>query len=180
MNTAVTSESVTKQQASSRRVDWGRISSYLILLVVAVIYLGPLLMLLNTSLKTMPDFMKNATALPATLNFQNFSDAWEKANFPRYLTNTVLYTVSATIIYLITAVFVAFPIARGYVRGAGYLADVVHHRPLLAGCPDPPVSDDVDVRVVQQSFWVCHAVPGESNRHRDPGQLLQDAAQRTG
>ena len=89
--------------------------------MVALIYLGPLLMLLNTSLKTMPDFMKNATSLPATLNFQNFADAWEKANFPRYLTNTMLYTVSATVIYLITAVFVAFPIARGYVKGAGFL-----------------------------------------------------------
>jgi raffinose/stachyose/melibiose transport system permease protein len=69
----------------------------------------------------MPDFMKNATALPATLNFQNYLDAWEKANFPRYLTNTILYTVSATVIYVVTGVFVAFPIARGYVKGAGFL-----------------------------------------------------------
>lgn len=109
------------QQDTPRRIQWGRISSYVILMVVALIYLGPLLMLLITSLKTMPDFMKNATSLPATPHFQNFVDAWEKANFPRYLTNTILYTVSATVIYLLTAVFVAFPIARGYVKGAGFL-----------------------------------------------------------
>jgi raffinose/stachyose/melibiose transport system permease protein len=120
MSTAITSESLTKQQAT-RQFDWGRIGSYLILLFFAVVYLGPLLMLLSTSLKTMPDFMKNATALPATLNFQNYLDAWEKANFPRYLTNTILYTVSATVIYVVTGVFVAFPIARGYVKGAGFL-----------------------------------------------------------
>jgi len=106
---------------TTRHINWGRIGSYAILLFFAVVYLGPLLMLLSTSLKTMPDFMKNATALPATLNFQNYADAWEKANFPRYLTNTILYTVSATVIYLITGVFVAFPIARGYVKGAGFL-----------------------------------------------------------
>ena len=120
MNAAITSESLTKQQAT-RHIDRGRIGSYLILLFFALVYLGPLLMLLSTSLKTMPDFMKNATALPATLNFQNYLDAWEKANFPRYLTNTILYTVSATVIYIITGVFVAFPIARGYVKGAGFL-----------------------------------------------------------
>ena len=120
MSAAITSKSLTEQQAT-RHINWGRIGSYLILLFFALVYLGPLLMLLSTSLKTMPDFMKNATALPATLNFQNYLDAWEKANFPRYLTNTILYTVSATVIYLITGVFVAFPIARGYVKGAGFL-----------------------------------------------------------
>ena len=120
MSAAITSKSLSKQQAT-RHINWGPIVSYLILLFFAVVYLGPLLMLLSTSLKTMPDFMKNATALPATLNFQNYLDAWEKANFPRYLTNTILYTVSATVIYVVTGVFVAFPIARGYVRGAGFL-----------------------------------------------------------
>lgn len=120
MSAATTSISPTKMQ-TTRHINWGRIGSYAILLFLAVVYLGPLLMLLSTSLKTMPDFMKNATALPATLNFQNYADAWEKANFPRYLTNTILYTVSATVIYLITGVFVAFPIARGYVKGAGFL-----------------------------------------------------------
>lgn len=120
MSAAITSKSLTEQQAT-RHINWGRIGSYLILLFFALVYLGPLLMLLSTSLKTMPDFMKNATALPATLNFQNYLDAWEKANFPRYLTNTILYTVSATVIYVVTGVFVAFPIARGYVRGAGFL-----------------------------------------------------------
>jgi raffinose/stachyose/melibiose transport system permease protein len=121
MNATIASEPATKKQATTRRINWGRIVSYLVLLFFAVIYLGPLLMLLSTSLKTMPDFMKNATALPATLNFQNYADAWEKANFPRYLTNTILYTVSATVIYLISAVFVGFPLARGYVKGAGFL-----------------------------------------------------------
>jgi raffinose/stachyose/melibiose transport system permease protein len=120
MSTAIASESLTKRQAA-KPIDWGRIGSYAILVFFAVIYLGPLLMLFSTSLKTMPDFMKNATALPSTLNFQNYADAWEKANFPRYLTNTILYTLSATVIYVVTGVFVAFPIARGYVKGAGFL-----------------------------------------------------------
>ena len=102
-------------------INWGHIGVYLALLLFAVIYAGPLLMLVNTSLKTLPEFMKDATALSTTLNFKNFLDAWNKASFHRYLTNSLIYTLSATLIYVVTAVFVAFPISRGYVRGANFL-----------------------------------------------------------
>ncbi len=121
MNTTLASTSTARKSAPAKPIDWGRIVSYVVLVIFAIIYLGPLLMLVITSLKTMPDFMKNATALPSTLNFKNFSEAWTRANFPRYLTNTVIYAVSATVIYIVTAVFVAFPISRGYVKGAKLL-----------------------------------------------------------
>ena len=102
-------------------INWGRIASYAILLIFAIIYAGPLLMLINTAFKTLPDFMKDATSLATNLNIENFSEAWTRANFPRYLTNTLIYTISATAIYTITAVFVAFPVARGYIRGGNYI-----------------------------------------------------------
>lgn len=103
----------------STRIPWGVIGSYLVLIFFALLYLGPLFMLVNTSLKTMPSFMKDATALATELHFQNFIDAWNKANFPKYLLNSIIYTVAATTIYIITAVFVAFPIARGYIKFSG-------------------------------------------------------------
>lgn len=121
MSTTIASASTAQKLAPRKPINWGRIISYVVLGIFALIYLGPLLMLVNTSLKTLPDFMKNATSLPATLSLKNFAEAWTRANFPRYLTNTVIYTVSATAIYIVTAVFVAFPIARGYVKGANFL-----------------------------------------------------------
>jgi raffinose/stachyose/melibiose transport system permease protein len=69
----------------------------------------------------MPEFMKDATSLPTSLHFENFVEAWEKANFPRYLTNTIVYAFSATFLYVIMGLFVAFPISRGYVKGSGFL-----------------------------------------------------------
>lgn len=104
---------------SDKRTDWGRIASYAFLVLLAIIYLGPLLMLVNTSLKTMPTFMKDATGLATEFHFQNFSEAWNKANFPKYLLNSAIYTFSATTIYILTAIFVAFPIARGYIKHSG-------------------------------------------------------------
>ncbi len=104
---------------SNKRINWGRIASYAVLILFAVIYLGPLLMLVNTSLKTMPSFMKDATSVATELHFKNFADAWTKASFPKYLLNSLLYTASATTIYILTAIFVAFPIARGYIKYSG-------------------------------------------------------------
>ncbi len=121
MNTTITSAPSAKNLAPARPVNWGRIGSYAVLILFAILYLGPLLILVNTSLKTLPEFMKNATAPAASLNFKNFVDAWNKASFPRYLTNTLIYTLSATTIYVATAIFVAFPISRGYVKGSKLL-----------------------------------------------------------
>jgi raffinose/stachyose/melibiose transport system permease protein len=121
ITTATASERRERRRAPLTRIRWARVGSYLVLGIFAVIYLGPLLMLVSTSLKTLPEFMKSATALPSGLQFENFVEAWNRANFLRYLTNTLLYTVSATVIYVVSAVFVAFPISRGYVKGAGLL-----------------------------------------------------------
>jgi raffinose/stachyose/melibiose transport system permease protein len=111
----------SRLRAPRRRIAWARLGAYTLLGLFALVYLGPLLMLVITSLKTMPEFMKSATSLPSGLHLKNFADAWEKANFLRYLTNTLIYTAAATTLYVVSAVFVAFPISRGYVRGAGLL-----------------------------------------------------------
>lgn len=104
-----------------QRIDWAKLGSYLILLVFAAIYIGPLLMLVNTSFKTLSEFFRDATGLPQGLNFDNYIQAWNQANFPGYMLNSALYTAVATTIFVLTSVFVAFPIARGYIRGAKYI-----------------------------------------------------------
>jgi raffinose/stachyose/melibiose transport system permease protein len=98
-----------------------RFLMFLILLVLAAIYLGPLLTVVNVSLQTRQEFSLDPTALSRQPQFSNFITAWNKANFPLYLRNSFLYTTVATSIYVLTAVFVAFPIARRYVRGSRFL-----------------------------------------------------------
>jgi len=117
MNT--TAKQLTDKQPL--KINWGKVSTYAVLILFAIIYLGPLLMLINTAFKTQAEFMKDATGIASSLNFKNFVDAWTKANFSKYLLNSVIYTFSATLVYVLTAVFVAFPIARGYVKHSGLL-----------------------------------------------------------
>jgi raffinose/stachyose/melibiose transport system permease protein len=118
--TAMKSRSSIAMKARSS-INWSVIGSYAILIIFAIIYAAPLLMLVNTAFKTLPEFMKDATSISTSLNFENFIEAWDKANFPRYLTNSLIYTTASTLIFLVTAVFVAFPIARNYVRGANFI-----------------------------------------------------------
>jgi raffinose/stachyose/melibiose transport system permease protein len=92
--------------------------SYAILLLFAAFYIGPLLILVFAAMKSLPEFFQNPTGLPESLSLTNFSEAWELANFPGYLMNSLIYTIVATTLFVLMSVFVAFPIARGYVKGS--------------------------------------------------------------
>lgn len=121
IDTNFTPKTIDSKQPLVASVKWGRILAYIVLIVFALIYIGPLLMLINTSLKTQPEFMKDATVPALNPNFNNFVEAWNKASFPKYLANSLGYTIFATAIYIVSAIFVAFPVARGYVKGAGFI-----------------------------------------------------------
>lgn len=123
MNPATTAEprsaSVSRIRVGvrRRRIDPVTVGTYAVLIVLAVIYLGPLLMLLNTSLKTGPQFAKDPVGLATSLDFGNYAEAWQKADFPRYLINTIMYAAIATTAYLAAALPLSVAIARRYVRG---------------------------------------------------------------
>jgi raffinose/stachyose/melibiose transport system permease protein len=107
--------------SGQRNARLSKIASYVVLLFFSVLYIGPLLLLFNTAFKTLPEFYKNPIGLASGFNFSNFADAWQLANFPRYMVNSLIYAGVATTIFVITSVFVAFPIARGHIKGSGAL-----------------------------------------------------------
>lgn len=122
MSTIITESNLENTESNvTRRIDWVKLGSYLILLLFTVMYIGPLFMLVNTAFKTLPEFFKAPVALASSLDFTNFVEAWELANFPTYLVNSAIYTIAATSVYVVTTVFVAFPIARGYYKFTKYL-----------------------------------------------------------
>jgi len=98
-----------------------KIVSYVVLFLFATIYVGPLLVLLSASFKTLPEFFRDPTGLPEGINFDNYRDAWDLANFPGYMLNSLIYTTVATVAFVIMSIFVAFPLARGYVKGSAAL-----------------------------------------------------------
>jgi raffinose/stachyose/melibiose transport system permease protein len=104
--------------ARSRRM---KVVSYLILGLLSVFYIWPLFMLIITSLKPLTEYLRDPAGLPTAPNLANFAEAWELANFPQYMLNSAFYTATATVIFIVTSLFVAFPIARNYFKGSNIL-----------------------------------------------------------
>jgi len=104
-----------------RRFSWARLAAYAVLIALTVVYLAPMAMLVITSFKTLPEFTRDAISMPKSFSIDNFIEAWNKANFARYLVNTVLYTAVSTAIFVITGTFLSIAIARRFVRGSGFL-----------------------------------------------------------
>ncbi len=91
----------------------------LALVIIALLYVVPMLTVLNVSLKSKSAFNLDPTSITTDLRFGNFAEAWRRASFPVYISNSIAYAAIATLIYAATAVFVAFPVSRKYVRGSG-------------------------------------------------------------
>ena len=96
------SDKIRSEKSNTRRA---MIGSYIVLLFFSILYIGPLLMLINTSLKTLPEFFQDPIGLASSLNFDNFVEAWDLANFPQYMANSALYTFTATAIFIATSLF---------------------------------------------------------------------------
>ena len=107
--------------SATQRERRTKILSYALLLAFAVVYIAPLLVLISASFKTLPEFFRDPTGLPTGINLENYTEAWKLANFPQYLLNSLIYTVVATTLFVIMSIFVAFPLARGYVKGSAAL-----------------------------------------------------------
>ena len=88
----------TRTRSERRSERRGLIASYVVLLFFSVLYIGPLLMLVNTSFKTLPEFYQNPVGLASSFNLDNFTEAWELANFPQYMMNSIIYASVATVI----------------------------------------------------------------------------------
>jgi raffinose/stachyose/melibiose transport system permease protein len=92
-----------------------------VLVLMALLYAAPILTVVNVSLKSKMSFNLDPTSLAKEVRISNYADAWKRANFPGYLVNSILYAAIATAFYAASAVFVAFPISRKYVKGSGIL-----------------------------------------------------------
>jgi raffinose/stachyose/melibiose transport system permease protein len=94
----------------------GKILNYLFIAFIMVLYLFPLLFLVNTALKSSTNFFSDPVGLTKSLDFGNFAVAWQKGNFGAYILNSVLYTAVAATLSTVVSLMLAYPISRGYLK----------------------------------------------------------------
>lgn len=98
-----------------------RIAMYTFIAILMVIYLFPLIYTVNTSLMSKLDYMSDPVAIGKSFHPENYIAAFNKAKFGAYIGNSLLYVAICTAASILMAVFLAFPIARKYIRPAGLI-----------------------------------------------------------
>jgi len=96
-------------------------AKYAIVLVLALIYVVPMLVLVNTAFKTPNGFISNPTGLTKTVSLANFISAWNEGDFAAYIGNSVLYTFVVAGLGTLLSLLIAYPVARRYVPVASWL-----------------------------------------------------------
>jgi ABC-type glycerol-3-phosphate transport system permease component len=95
------SENVTSDQMPRRRIDFGHILIYVVLTIGALVAIVPFLWMISGSLMNLTEAMSRAI-LPNVPQWDNYSQAWNDANFKDYFMNSVIIaaiTVSGQIVF---------------------------------------------------------------------------------
>ena len=94
---------------------------YLVLGILAVLILVPVVWVMVASIKATPEHYGSPWALPTHIHWQNFVDAWTKANMGGYMVHSVTITVMALAILLVVALPAAYCLARFKFVGQKFL-----------------------------------------------------------
>jgi multiple sugar transport system permease protein len=94
-------------------IRWPRVWMHAFLIVVAVLWLAPVIWALYTSLRPYSETAeKGYVSLPDTLTFDNYSTAWTQGEIPHYFLNSLLVTLPALVITLFFASCIGFVVSR--------------------------------------------------------------------
>jgi multiple sugar transport system permease protein len=90
-----------------------RVGLHAFLIVVAILWLAPVVWALYTSLRPYSETAeKGYVSLPDTLTFDNYTNAWTQGEIPHYFLNSLLVTLPALVITLFFAACVGFVVSR--------------------------------------------------------------------
>jgi len=96
--------------------------AYIILMPFSIIMLIPLLLLISTALKSLPELMNvDFNWIPKEIIFSNFSKAMSVAPFGRYYINTIIVVLMILSVQVVTISLAAYAFARLKFRGRDLL-----------------------------------------------------------
>jgi raffinose/stachyose/melibiose transport system permease protein len=113
-------------------LKYAALSPFIIL--AAILYLFPIVYLVNVTFKTSTEFMVNPVGVAQAINLANYAAVVNQGGFIRSFINTIWYTAAANAVTLLVTAMAAFVISRKYVKFSGLLYVL-----FLAGIflPDP-------------------------------------------
>ena len=118
---AVTNPVVEDQQhPKSRRIDFGRILIYVILISGALVAIVPFLYTVSVSLMNLTE-ATGGRIFPSELQWGNYVEAWEDASFSKYFGNSVKIVIISLTGQVIFSVLAAYAFAMMEFPGKNFL-----------------------------------------------------------
>jgi ABC-type glycerol-3-phosphate transport system permease component len=87
------------------------ILTYTLLILGALLSLVPFVWMISTSLKTIGEAL-GSSFFPSELHFENYAEAWDRANFSQYFLNSMKITVISLVGSVSISVLAAYGFAR--------------------------------------------------------------------
>ena len=102
---------VTRRPERRRPFPWGRVAQEIGGLVVGLAFLMPLIWMLLASVKDQSEAVTGGL-FPSHIVLENYAKAWARADFMRYLTNSVIVSTTVTAVVILTSSMAGFAFSR--------------------------------------------------------------------
>ena len=103
------------------RARWGRRATFTIGITLGFAYVFPFFLVFVNALKLKYDILANPLALPVTITWENFQQAYTKMEFFRSLTNSLIITVFSVSLLIISSSMLAYYLARTKSKPSKYI-----------------------------------------------------------
>ena len=136
LKTLVQSEEELKKEEKKQKIKQvlRRVFTYIFLFILAVIMVFPFYWMIISSLKTIYEYyLTIPTFWPQTIQFSNYLDAWHKADFGRYMINTVIVGLTSTLVSLFITILAAFAFAKLKFKGRDTLFSILLATMMIPG-----------------------------------------------
>lgn len=91
---------------------WKKAILVLLLIVLSLLFLSPILLLINSSFKDLKEIYLNVLALPSHFGLDNYKEAFEKLDFVRSFMNSLVITIVSTVLIVLVSSMAAWVLVR--------------------------------------------------------------------
>lgn len=100
---------------------WKKTILILLLIILSLLFLSPVLLLINSSFKDLKEIYLNVLALPSHFGWDNYKEAFEKLDFVRSFMNSLVITIVSTILIVLVSSMAAWVLVRYNTRTSNIL-----------------------------------------------------------
>ena len=97
------------------------VTYYTVMTLASLLFLVPLVWMVLSSFKTQAQIFDSPFSLPTSIDFGNWTRAWNEGNLGRYAINSILVTTASVFAILVFGAMAAFALSRLKFRSRGLL-----------------------------------------------------------